>query len=208
MGNDGDARGRAELERENGRLRAALAAAQAEPRRWPGARAATDVRAAGEARQPKRRDDRERRRPGGRDARPQRRARGRAARARARGEPSAPQPRPDRERHPRHVRGAPAPRARGRATRHLGAGAGHGRVSRERDLQGEFRPRVRRSPSPTRISWRRFTRTSGVSAAEVEQAIKEEREFDIEYRCRWPDRTVHWINVRGDVLRIRTGPSA
>ena len=36
--------------------------------------------------------------------------------------------------------------------------------------------------------------------AEVEQSVEAEREFDIEYRCRWPDRTVHWVNVRGDVV--------
>jgi two-component sensor histidine kinase len=35
---------------------------------------------------------------------------------------------------------------------------------------------------------------------EVEQSVEAEREFDIEYRCRWPDRTVHWANVRGDVV--------
>lgn len=35
---------------------------------------------------------------------------------------------------------------------------------------------------------------------EVAGALEEEREFDVEYRCRWPDRTVHWVNVRGDVL--------
>ena len=35
---------------------------------------------------------------------------------------------------------------------------------------------------------------------EVEQSVEAEREFDIEYRCRWPDRTVHWVNVRGDVV--------
>ncbi len=39
----------------------------------------------------------------------------------------------------------------------------------------------------------------------MEEAIENGSELDIEYRCRWPDGTVHWIHSRGRATRLERG---